>query len=93
MLRTYRTVNFCNRDSFLEESCGIDIGPRQVQSADVNFLCEQSTLSRMTDAYIYSLKPVLELGLTDQQLDTLTTQTVGAAVKLTVTVCSKHPRA
>ena len=58
---TYRTVEFCNRDSGLEESCCIDIGPSRIQSPDANFIYEQSTVSRMTDAYIYSLKPVLEV--------------------------------
>jgi len=32
----------------------------------------------MTDAYIYSLKADLQLRSTDQQSDTLTTQTLGA---------------
>ena len=32
----------------------------QVYSSDTNFLYEQSILSRMTDAFIYSLKLVLE---------------------------------
>ena len=32
----------------------------------------------MTDAYIYSLKTVLELGPADQLSDTLTTRTLGA---------------
>ena len=32
----------------------------------------------MTDAYIYSLKPVLKIGPTDQQSDTLTIRTLGA---------------
>jgi len=71
---TYRSVNFYNQDSGLEESCCIDIGPSQVQSPDANFLYEQSTLSRMTDAYIYSLNPVLEHGPTDQPSHTLTTR-------------------
>ena len=68
----YRTVNFWNRDSGLEKSCCIDIYPNQVQSPDADFLYEQATLSRMTDAYIYSLKQVLEHGPTDQQSHTLT---------------------
>ena len=41
------------------------------------FLYERSSLSRMTDAYIYLLKTVLELGPTDQRSDTLTTRTLG----------------
>ena len=47
---------------YLEESWCIDIGSYQVQSPDANFLHEQSILSIMTDAYIYSLKSVLEHG-------------------------------
>ena len=43
------------KDSGLEESCCIDIGPSQVQSPDANLLHELSTLSRMAVAYIYSL--------------------------------------
>ena len=34
----------------------------------------------MTDAYIYSLKAVLELGPTNQQSDTLTTLTLGTSM-------------
>ena len=37
----------------------------------------------MTNAYIYSLKAVLKLGPTDQQLDALTTQTLGALIVVT----------
>ena len=37
------------------------MGPEfQVHSPDANFLYEQPTLSRMTDAYSHSLKSVLE---------------------------------
>ena len=68
LLRTYRAVNFCNR-----YNC-IDKGPSPVQSPDANFLCQQSTLSRMTDVCIYLLKPVLELGPANDKSDTLTTR-------------------
>ena len=34
----------------------------------------------MTDAYIYLLKAVLELGPTDQQSDTLTNRTLAATL-------------
>ena len=54
------------------------MGPSWVQSPDANFLSAQTTWSRMTDAYIYLLKVVLELAPTDQRSNILTTRTPGA---------------
>ena len=41
----------------------------KVQSQNANFLYERSTRLRMTDAHIYLLSTVFELGLTDQMSD------------------------
>ena len=47
------------------------MGPSYVQSPDTNVLYAQTTWSRTTDAYIYLLKAIFELGPTDQRSDTL----------------------
>ena len=60
MFRTYRTV-YSVTEIVAFKNLPVSTWVRdEVHSPDANFLYDQPTLSRMTDAYIYLLKSVLE---------------------------------
>ena len=59
---TEQSIYVTERTARRKESLRIDLGPRvKVQLSDANFLYDQSTLSRITNAYIYLPKAILEL--------------------------------